>query len=129
MPILTEMPGGRPGGAAGDAAGATLFLVAYGQIWEIISGMLSSPWTAESFGADEGKKASFNRYLTHATVNGAGVSLIAAYVSRRAWPLVGSGLGLGYAWWLYQGALRRAGQTQSEGWGSGVDLGLKRAQW
>ena len=93
MPILTE----APGGGAGDAAGATLFLVAYGQIWEIISGMLSSPWTAESFGADEGKKTSFNRYLAHATVNGAGVSLIAAWVSKRYWPLVGSALGLGYA--------------------------------
>jgi hypothetical protein len=129
VPILTEMPGGRPGGAAGDAAGATLFLVAYGQIWEIISGMLSSPWTAESFGADEGKKQSFNRYLMHATVNGAAVSLIAAYVSRRAWPLVGSGLGLGYAWFLYQRALARATHSQSEGWGSGLDLGLKKAQW
>lgn len=125
MPILTE----APGGGAGDAAGATLFLVAYGQIWEIISGMLSSPWTAESFGADEGKKQSFNRYLAHATVNGAAISLIAAWVSQRWWPLIGSGLGLSYAWWLYQGALRRAGQSGSAGWGSGQDMGLKKAGW
>lgn len=125
MPILTE----APGGGAGDAAGATLFLVAYGQIWEIISGMLSSPWTAESFGADEGKKKSFNRYLCHATVNGAGISLIAAWVAQRWWPLIGSSLGLGYAWWLYQRALRRAGQSQSDGWGSGMDMGLKKAGW
>ena len=125
MPILTE----APGGGAGDAAGATLFLVAYGQIWEIISGMLSSPWTAESFGADEGKKTSFNRYLAHATVNGAGVSLIAAWVSRRYWPLVGSALGLGYAHYLYRGALRRAGQSGSDGWGAGQDMGLKGLRW
>ena len=125
MPILTE----APGGGAGDAAGATLFLVSYGQIWEIISGMLSSPWTAESFGADEGKKRSFNRYLAHATVNGAGVALIAAWVSQRAWPLIGAGLGLGYAWWLYQRALARAGQSGSDGWGSGQDMGLKKAGW
>ena len=125
MPILTE----APGGGAGDAAGATLFLVAYGQIWEIISGMLSSPWTAESFGADEGQKASFNRYLAHATVNGAGVSLIAAWVSKRYWPLVGSALGLGYAHYLYRGALRRAGQSGSDGWGAGMDMGLKGVRW
>lgn len=125
MPILTE----APGGGAGDAAGATLFLVSYGQIWEIISGMLSSPWTAESFGADEGKKQAFNFYLAHATVNGAVVSLIAARVSRRYWPLIGSGMGLGYAWWLYKRALRRAGSSGSDGWGAGIDMGLKKAGW
>ena len=123
MPILTRAPGSR------DEGGATLFLVAYGQIWEIISGMLSSPWTAESFGADAGKAASFNRYLAHATVNGAGVSLIAAWVSGRYWPLIGSALGLGYAHYLYQRALRRARASQSDGWGTGADLGLKRAGW
>ena len=125
MPILAQ----APGGGAGDAAGAILFVTAYGQIWELISGMLSSPWTAESFGADEGKKRSFNRYLMHATANGAAVSLIAAWVSQRWWPLIGSSLGLGYAWYLYQGALRRAGRSGSDGWGSGMDMGLKKAGW
>lgn len=123
------MPIGVIDGRAGDAAGAILFVTSYGQIWELISGMLSSPWTAESFGADEGKKQSFNRYLAHATVNGASVSLIAAWVSRRWWPLIGSSLGLGYAHWLYRQALKRAGQSKSAGWGSGMDMGLKGLRW
>lgn len=123
------MPIGVIDGRAGDAAGAILFVTSYGQIWELISGMLSSPWTAESFGADEGKKQSFNRYLAHATVNGASVSLIAAWVSQRWWPLIGSALGLGYAHWLYRGALKRAGASKSDGWGSGMDMGLKGLRW
>ena len=123
------MPIGAIDGRAGDAAGAILFVTSYGQIWELISGMLSSPWTAESFGADEGKKQSFNRYLTHATINGASVALIAAWVSQRTWPLIGAGLGLAYARWLYRGALRRAGQSGSDGWGAGADMGLKGLRW
>jgi len=120
---------GRPAGGAGDAAGALMFITSYGQVWEIISGMLSSPWTAESFGADVGKARSFNRYLMHATVNAGAVGTIAAVVARRWWPLIGISGGLAYAWWLYQRALTRAVNSESVGWGTGVDLGLKRANW
>jgi hypothetical protein len=113
----------------GDAAGAILFVTSYGQIWEVISALNSSPWTAENFGADEGKAKSAREYLAHSTGNGAVIALIAAYVSRTSWPLIGAGLGIGYAWWIYTRALRRASHSESMGWGSGQDLGLKRAPW
>lgn len=113
----------------GDAAGAILFVTSYGQIWEVISALNSSPWTAENFGADAGKAKSAREYLAHSTANGGVIALIAAYVSRSKWPLVGAGLGIGYAWWIYQRALRRAGNSESVGWGSGHDLGLKGLSW
>lgn len=113
----------------GDAAGAILFVTSYGQIWEVISALNSSPWTAENFGADQGKAKSAREYLAHSTGNGAVIAMIAAYVSKRWWPLIGAGLGIGYAWWIYQRALKRATSTESVGWGSGQDLGLKKAPW
>lgn len=113
----------------GNAAGAILFITSYGQIWEVISALNSSPWTAENFGADAGKAASAREYLAHSTGNGAAIALIAAYVSGTWWPLAGAGLGISYAWWIYTRALRRATMSESVGWGSGVDLGLKKAPW
>jgi hypothetical protein len=121
MPIQTSR--------AGDAAGATLFIVAYGQVWEVISALNSSPWTAENFGADQGKAKSAREYLAHSTANGAAIAGIASWISRRWWPLIGASIGIGYAWWIYQRALRRATASQSDGWGSGVELGLKKAGW
>jgi hypothetical protein len=117
------------GASAGDAAGAILFVTSYGQIWEVISALNSSPWTAENFGADTGKAASAREYLAHSTANGAVIALIASAVSRRWYPLLGASLGIGYAWWIYQRALRRAVASESVGWGSGKDLGLKKAPW
>lgn len=113
----------------GDAAAAILFVTSYGQIWEVISALNSSPWTAENFGADAGKAASAREYLAHSTANGAVIAGIASWVSRRWWPVIGAGLGITYAWWIYQRALRRATNSESVGWGSGQDLGLKGLSW
>jgi len=124
MPILAGNPV-----SGGDATGALLFITAYGQIWEIISALNSSPWTAENFGADAGKAKSAREYLAHSTISGAAIAGLAAAVARRWWPVVGASLGITYAWWIYTRALRRATATQSVGWGSGADLGLKKANW
>lgn len=118
-----------PIAGSGNAVGALLFITSYGQIWEVISALNSSPWTAENFGADAGKAASAREYLAHSTANGAAISGLAAIVSKSWWPVIGASLGIGYAWWIYTRALGRAVHSQSEGWGSGVDLGLKRAPW
>jgi hypothetical protein len=124
MPVAASAPVGP-----GDATGAILFVTSYGQIWEVISALNSSPWTAENFGADAGKANSAREYLAHSTANGAVIAGIAAFVSRRWYPLIGAGLGIGYAWWIYNRALRRATSSESVGWGSGVDLGLKGLNW
>jgi hypothetical protein len=125
VPVAASAPGVGPG----DAAGAILFVTSYGQIWEVISALNSSPWTAENFGADAGKAASAREYLAHSTANGAVIAGIAAFVSRRWYPLIGAGLGIAYAWWIYNRALGRATNSESVGWGSGVDLGLKGLNW
>ena len=65
MPILAGNPV-----SGGDATGALLLITAYGQIWEIISALNSSPWTAENFGADAGKAKSAREYLAHSTISG-----------------------------------------------------------
>ena len=124
MPILADDPTQGRG-----AVGALLLITSYGQIWEVISALNSSPWTAENFGADEGKAKSAREYLAHSTASGAVMAGIAAYIARSWMPLAGAVAGIGYAWWIYTRALRRAAVSGSEGWGSGQDMGLKKAGW
>ena len=76
MPILAGNPV-----SGGDATGALLLITAYGQIWEIISALNSSPWTAENFGADAGKAKSAREYLAHSTISGAAIAGLAARIS------------------------------------------------
>jgi len=120
-----------PGGAAatGDTAAAILLITSYGQIWEVISALNSSPWTAESFGADTAKAKSAREYLAHSTISGGLMAAIAARVARSWWPLIGAGAGVGYAWWIYSRALRRASNSGSDGWGAGQDTALRGGTW
>lgn len=127
MPILADNPASAGGGER--AAAALLLITSYGQIWEVISALNSSPWTAENFGADEGKAKSARGYLAHSTGSGTVMAGFASYVARSPWPLIGASIGVVYAWWIYTRALRRAKSSQSDGWGAGKDLGLKKAGW
>jgi hypothetical protein len=122
VPILADNP-------AGNATGAILLITSYGQIWEVISALNSSPWTAENFGADQGKAASARGYLAHSTISGALMAGLASWVAKSWWPITGGVAGITYAWWIYTRALRRAQSSESTGWGTGKDLGLKRANW
>ena len=122
MPILAGNP-------VGDATGALLLITSYGQIWEVISALNSSPWTAENFGADTAKAASARGYLAHSTGSGAVMAGFASLVAKSWWPVTGAAIGIAYAWWIYTRALRRAVASESDGWGSGKDLGLKKAGW
>src|SRR6516162_11217600 len=108
MPILAGNPV-----SGGDATGALLLITAYGQIWEIISALNSSPWTAENFGADAGKAKSAREYLAHSTISGAAIAGLAGVVARRWWPVIGASLGITYAWGVYTRAWQRATATQS----------------
>lgn len=124
MPILAGNP------TEGNGAVAALLLItSYGQIWEVISALNSSPWTAENFGADAGKAKSAREYLAHSTASGTVMAGFASAVARSPWPLIGASIGVVYAWWIYTRALRRARVSQSDGWGSGQDMGLKKAGW
>ena len=124
MPIGDGM-----GAPAGNTAGALLLITSYGQIWEVISALNSSPWTAESFGADQAKANSAREYLAHSTISGGAMAAVAARVGRSWWPLIGAGAGVTYAWWIYTRALRRATKSGSDGWGSGQDTALRGATW
>ena len=122
MPILAGNP-------VRDGTSALLLITSYGQIWEVISALNSSPWTAENFGADKAKAASARGYLAHSTGSGAVMAGFASWVAGSWWPVVGASVGIAYAWWIYTRALRRAESSESMGWGTGQDTGLKGLRW
>jgi hypothetical protein len=97
--------------------GAVLLLQSAMMTLDAYSTFQSSPWTAESFGADENKAKSAREYLRHAV----GFSMIyagaSAYMARSWWPVAGALVTNGYLVWLYERALGRAVDTGSDGWG------------
>jgi hypothetical protein len=80
----------------------------------------SSPWTAESFGADERRAAALKEYVGHAVGYSAFYSLIAAWVARGRTAtyaiLGGMLLTNAYLVWLYARASRRGREAGAQGW-------------
>jgi hypothetical protein len=113
-----------------DAAAAGLaglsFAVGFGEFFNVVSALKSSPWTIENMGADAGKRNSDHEYTWHAIIVGNGAFGLAAWLQRQPWILVGSLTASGYIFWLYRRAGQRAQATGSEGWGTGQDTGLKK---
>lgn len=106
------------GGSAGERAlSALLFLQSSTNAMDVYSALNSSPWTAESFGADEDKRASCLEYVHHSLVVTAGYSGASAALARSWWPLVGWVIASAYMYWLYTRALRRAVESGSTSWG------------
>lgn len=98
------------------AAGVGLFLVATAESYNIFSAMTSSPWTAQSFAADERKAAAMREYVAIAvganTALGVGASLLAG----NWWPLLGTIAVSLFMWWIYWRALKRGLAENSKGW-------------
>lgn len=106
------MDGGRVGGAI-------LFLAAGTNVMDIYSALMSSPWTAENFGADEEKAASCREYLAHSIGWTSFYCISAAIIAESWWPVAGLVMSNAYMYWIYQRALARGEEAASEGWASG----------
>lgn len=110
------MAGGDELLGTGRALGAILFLAASTNAFDAYSTLMSSPWTAENFGADDRKTASAQEYLFHAIGITSLYAVAAAAISASWWPIFGTLLVNVYLYWLYQRAIMRGRQAGSSGW-------------
>lgn len=101
---------------SGNALAAVMFMTSAMMALDAYSTLLSSPWTAENFGADPDKTKSCKEYLTHAVVYSMAYAVASAYVAKSWWPLIGAAIANAYLIWLYLRALERGSVTGSSGW-------------
>lgn len=117
MPEFTAGMGGQ------DAIAALLFLAAINETAQWYGSLNSSPWTAESFGADDRRAAALREYVAHAVVASMSTAVIAAFVAkgkRATWAiLAGASITNLYLVWLYARASLRGRSAGSAGWANG----------
>lgn len=117
MPDFTSGVGGN------DALAAILFLGAINETMQAYGTLNSSPWTAESFGADDRRAAALREYVTHAVVFSMATAAIAAAVAKgrqATWAiLIGAAGTNAYLVWLYTRASRRGREAGDAGWANG----------
>ena len=117
------MPGFTEGASSGDAVAALLFLAAINETMQAYGTLNSSPWTAESFGADDRRAKALREYVAHAVVFSMATSLIAAFVARgkaATWAILLGAAGTNlYLVWLYSRASVRGKAAGSAGWANG----------
>lgn len=107
------------GGGSGTELAAVLFMTSAMMALDAYSTLLSSPWTAENFGADPIKTASCREYLTHAVCYSMAYAIASAWIAKSWWPLMGAAIANAYLIWLYLRALDRGKTTGSYGWAKG----------
>lgn len=106
------------GSKGGRAISALLFIQSSTNAMDVYSALNSSPWTAQSFGADPEKRAACLEYVYHSLAVTAFYSGAAALLAGSWWPVIGWALASGYMYWLYVRALQRAQDSGSTGWGT-----------
>lgn len=103
-----------------DALAAVLFLSAINETMQAYGTLNSSPWTAESFGADDRRAKALKEYVAHAVVFSMGTATIAAYLAESRKATLSIFLGAAgvnvYLVWLYTRASRRGRDAGSAGW-------------
>ena len=117
MPSFTE------GASGADAIAALLFLAAINDTLQAYGTLNSSPWTAESFGADDRRAAALREYVAHAVVFSMATATIAAFVAKgkaATWAIMLGAAGTNlYLVLLYSRASLRGRAAGSAGWANG----------
>lgn len=103
-------------GEADRGLSALLFIQASTNALDVYSALNSSPWTAQSFGADPEKRRACMEYVHHSIGVTAFYAIAAAAIARNPWPIIGMVIADGYMYWLYKRALDRAQQSGSTSW-------------
>lgn len=116
MAILDGLTGG--GSDGGRALSAILFVQSSTNSLDVFSALNSSPWTAQSFGADPEKRAACLEYVHHSLAVTLFYNASAAVLARSWWPMIGWAIASAYMYWLYVRALNRAVESDSHGWGT-----------
>lgn len=105
-------------GGANRAISALLFIQSSTNSLDVFSALNSSPWTAQSFGADPEKRKACLEYVHHSLAVTAFYSGAAGVISRNWWPIIGWVIASAYMYWLYLRALKRAVESGSTSWDS-----------
>ena len=117
------MPDISAGGMDGNALAALLFLNSSMNTLDAYSTLTSSPWTAESFGADERRAKALKEYVGHAVVYSMAYATAAAFIARgrqATWAIViGAVVTNAYLVFLYMRASQRGREAGSAGWANG----------
>ena len=112
---------GMPRG--GNELAALLFMTASMNTLDAYSTLNSSPWTAESFGADERRAKALKEYVAHAVAYSMAYSTAAAFIARgraATWAIMlGAVVTNVYLVTLYMRASARGRAAGSAGWASG----------
>ena len=118
------MAGTAEGGMArGNELAALLFMTASMNTLDAYSTLNSSPWTAESFGADERRAKALKEYVAHAVVYSMAYSTAAAFIARGKAAtcaiMLGAVITNVYLVTLYMRASARGRAAGSDGWSNG----------
>src|ERR1700735_1166937 len=104
------------GSDAARVAAAILFIQSSTNAMDVFSALNSSPWTAQSFGADPEKRKACMEYVYHSLAVTAFYSFSAALLAKSIWPVLGWVIAAGYMWTLYRRALDKAQASGSTSW-------------
>jgi len=114
---------GIEGGLGGNELAALLFMTASMNTLDAYSTLNSSPWTAESFGADERRSKALKEYVAHAVVYSMAYATAAAFIARGAQAtaaiISGAVITNAYLVFLYMRASERGRKAGSAGWAGG----------
>jgi len=101
------------------AMAALLFLTASMQTMDAFSALNSSPWTAESFGADDRRAKALREYIAHAVGYSTLYSILSAVIAGGKlglWIITGTVATNVYLVWLYSRASARGRDAGSASW-------------
>jgi hypothetical protein len=103
-----------------DELAALLFLAALNETMQAYGTLNSSPWTAESFGADDRRAKALKEYVAHAVGYSMFNAIIAATIAktrRGTYAIIGGTIATNvYLVWLYVRASARGRAAGSAGW-------------
>lgn len=106
-----------------DVGSALLFLAAINETMQAYGTLNSSPWTAESFGADDRRAAALREYVTHAVIFSMFTGSVAAFLAKgrkATWSIMLGTIGVNaYLVWLYARASKRGREAGSDSWANG----------
>jgi hypothetical protein len=95
---------------------AGLFLMSLGSAFEVLSALMSSPWTIENVGADPQRAKSAMKY-TYLGISMAGaIGGGAALLTGTIWPLIGVALISVVMIFIYRHAISEAERHGNTGW-------------
>jgi hypothetical protein len=115
---------------------AVLFLSAVNETMQAYGTLNSSPWTAESFGADDRRAKAMKEYVAHAVTFSMLMGIVAATIARgqkATVAIIGGTVGVNvYLVWLYMRASKRGRSAGSKEWANSATphaTGMSRYTW